>query len=118
MDRIGKFVVALAIVALVFWTIFNQKEMNKIAAARQAAAAEEQAKKAAEQPPAVEASATAAAPSAPAPALPPPVEEKTEKLTSPVLELTFSNLGGGISKAVLVKHEAEQGKPMVINEFG
>jgi YidC/Oxa1 family membrane protein insertase len=118
MDRIGKFAVALAIVTLFAWTYFNQKDMEKAAAARKAAAVAEEQKKAAEAPAVPAATTATAVPDAPAQSAPPAVEEKQETLANPAMELTFSNLGGGIARAVLLKHTAEQGKNVIINEFG
>ena len=122
MDRTGKIVVALSLLLLVAWTIFNQREMQKIAAAR-AVVAEEQQKQeaaaAAAAPPATPAvTATAATPAAPAAPTAPGVPEKTTKISNSKVEFTFTNLGGGISQALLIEHEAESGKRMVINEFG
>lgn len=118
MDRTGKIVIALAIVGLFAWTVVNQRHMEQIKVARQAAAAAEQLRKAAEEPkpetPAIEAAtSTPASPvAAPAPT------EQTETLANSLVEFTFTNLGGGIARAALLKHEAESGKRMVINEFG
>ncbi len=115
MDRKGIIAVALAVVTLFAWTFYNQREMEKVAAFKRAAAAEEQQKKAAEQPPTLETPA-------PAPAAAPPVDpgvpEQSETLVGPTAEFTFSNLGGGITRALLPRHEAERGTPMAINEFG
>src|SRR5690349_11839071 len=115
MDRKGIIAVSLAVITLFAWTFFNQREMDRLAAIKRAAAAEEQLKKAAEQPPAIEAPAPAA--TAPAPATP-AVPEKLETLTGPAVKFTFSNLGGGLARALLLHHEAERGQRMVINEFG
>lgn len=117
MDRKGIIAVTLAVIALFAWTIFNQREMEKVAAAKRAVAAEEQLKKAAETPQNIEALAATPVVNAAAP-VDPGVPEKLETLTGPAVELTFSNLGGGIARALLLHHEAERGKPMVINEFG
>ncbi len=117
MDRKGIIAVALAVITLFAWTIYNQRETEKLAVLRQAAAAEEQQKKAAEQPPALETSAPAPA-AVVAPPVDPGVPEALETLVGPAAEFTFSNLGGGIARALLPKHEAERGKPMAINEFG
>ncbi len=119
MDRKGIIAVTLSVITLFAWTFHNNREMEKGAALRRAAVAAEQAKKAAEAPPKLEAPAPVAAPVASA-ATPtePSVPEKLETLKGPAVELTFSNLGGGIAKALLPKHEAERGQPMVINEFG
>ncbi len=119
MDRTGKIIVALSIALLIAWTVFNQREMQKLTAAR-AVAAEEQKQReaaaAAEAPPVP--AAPVAAPAAPATPSAPTVPEKTETLANSKVEFTFTNLGGGISKALLLDHEAESGKRMVINEFG
>ena len=125
MDRKGIIAVTLAVITLFAWTFFNQREMDRLAAIKRAAAAEEQAraaeeqaKKAAEQPATLEKPAAATPAStalAPADA---GVPETLETLTGPAVKLTFSNLGGGITQALLLHHEAEHGQPMVINEFG
>ena len=119
MDRKGIIAIALAIVTLVGWTIYNQRQIEKARAAHRVAVAEaEKAKPAA--PTATP--APAAMPAAPAiPAVveaAPAVEEKTETLSNGKVDYTFSNLGGGIARALLRTHEAERGQKMVINEFG
>lgn len=119
MDRKGIIAVTLSVITLFAWTFYNNREMEKGAALRRAAAAEEQAKKAAEAPTNIEAPAAAPAPVASvATPTEPSVPETLETLTGPAVEYTFSNLGGGISRALLLHHEAERGKRMVINEFG
>jgi len=122
MDRTGKIIVALSIVLLVVWTVFNQREMQKASAAR-AVIAEEQRQKeaiaAAEAPapaPAVAPLGTPAAVAATVAA--PTVPAQTETLSNSKVAYTFTNLGGGLERAVLLNHEAEAGKRMVINEFG
>lgn len=114
MDRKGIVAVTLAIITLVVWQVYYSREMQKAAAAQQAAAA------------AVAASAPAVAPASPAPeqapvaALPPTpaVEEKVEKLSTGVVQYSFTNLGGGIAKATLLKHKSEQNTQISLNEFG
>lgn len=121
MDRTGKIVVALAVLALLAWTFFSQREMEKNAATRRAAAAAEAQARAAEPQLAKKTEAPAAAPTPAAPATTPvePREpEKIETLANEAVEFSFSNLGGGIAHAALRKHEAERGKLMVLNEFG
>ena len=117
MDRKGIIAVALAVITLFAWTFYNQREMEKVAVLKRAAAAEEQQRNAAERPPALEAPASAPAAAA-TPPVDPGVPEKLETLTGPEVEFTFSNLGGGISRALLLRHEAERGTRMAINEFG
>ncbi|HYR58367.1 MAG TPA: hypothetical protein VEO95_07055, partial [Chthoniobacteraceae bacterium] len=113
MDRTGKIAIALAVVTLFAWTYFNQREVDKAAAARRAAAAAQEQQKAAAEPAKPETPApTTAEPAKPA------VEEKSETLAGPSVEATFTNLGGGIAREVLLKHNAEGGRNVVINEFG
>jgi YidC/Oxa1 family membrane protein insertase len=123
MDRKGIIAVALSIVMLVVWVYYNNIEMKKVAAAKaetEAIAVEKAAKDAASAPPSPAAPAPVAA-ATPAPAAPvtePAVPEQTELLTSPSVDYTFSNLGGGITRALLKNHEGERGMKMVLNEFG
>ena len=44
--------------------------------------------------------------------------EKTEKATSPSVDYFFTNLGGGIAKAILLTHLGENGANVALNEFG
>ncbi|MCE9611865.1 MAG: membrane protein insertase YidC [Chthoniobacter sp.] len=118
MDRKGIIAVSLAIAVLIGWTIWNSKEMAKVAAA-QAKVKAPAAQGAGEPKP--------ADPATPAPV---PVEttpvapavaaeaEKREEIASPSVKYTFTNLGGGIASAQLQKHEAERGQRMTLNEFG
>ena len=110
MDRKGIIAVTLAIITLFAWTIYSQREAEKIAVLRRAAAAEEEQKKAAEQPPAIETPAQAATNVPPPATTEPVVPEKLETLAGTAVEFTFSNLGGGVARALLVNHEAERGK--------
>ncbi len=116
MDRKGIIAITLAVLGLFAWTFFNNREMERIAAARRAAAAQVEQQKTAEEPPA--AATPAPAPTAPPPAVEPGAEEKLETLAGPAVEYTFTNLGGGIAGAALLQHEAERGQRMKINEFG
>jgi YidC/Oxa1 family membrane protein insertase len=129
MDKKGILGIALAIVGLVAWQIYYNKqvrawhEYQQTVAAEEARKAEAKAKEAAAQPgatgtPNVEATATAAAPAA-APATP-EAPEKVETIDTGVVEYTFTNRGGGISRAVLAKHEIDTKTkaPVILNEFG
>ncbi len=118
MDRTGKIAVAIAIAVLIGWMYWNQQEMTK-AAAQQA-----QIKATMEEAAAL---AKAAEPAVPAPVVEPPVPaaptepaavEKREPLSSPLVDYTFTNLGGGIATALLKTHQSEGVQPMVLNEFG
>lgn len=123
MDRKGIIAVALAIIALVWWTLHNQAEMEKYRQAKRAS----DAVKAAERAKVEEAAAQAAAPVAgtetgagAAPAVPvtPEVPETTETLSTALLEQTFTSAGGGISRVVLKTHTGEGGRKIILNEFG
>src|SRR5687768_12894930 len=118
MDRKGIIAVALSILTLIAWYYYNTIEMKKVAAAR----AQEEVVAAAQAPQPVAATPTAAAPSAapvPAPAPgEPTVPEQIEVLPTATVDYTFSNLGGGIAKALLKNHEGERGTKMALNEFG
>ncbi|HEX8296640.1 MAG TPA: membrane protein insertase YidC [Chthoniobacteraceae bacterium] len=119
MDRKGIIAVTLSVITLFAWTFYNQREMDKAAAYQRSIAQEAQRVKAEEEarnPPApVPAAEVPAVPSIPAA---PVVEEKTQNFNTAAVDYTFSNLGGGISRALLRSHEAERGQKMVMNEFG
>ncbi len=140
MDRKGIIAVTLSLIGLFAWQAYYSRQMDAYNKAKQAeqAAAEAEAKKASEEaaknaPPAP-ASATAPAAAADGAAAPasttapatPPVEEKLETLSSPSVQYSFTNLGGGISRATLLKHIADQGglrtgdheTKIVLNQFG
>ncbi len=122
MDRKGIVAVTLAIITLVVWTIYNQREMEKIAQARRDAAAA-----AAIAAPSVvpEASFPAqpsavvpdVAPAVAAPAVP-AVDEKLEQVSTGAIEYSFTNLGGGIARATLLKHASEHNTKIALNELG
>ena len=126
MDRKGIIAVTLALLTLVGWTIWTQKEAQKYAAAQARAKMEEALKS---PPPEPETPPPAAAgkqadvsgkpaEAAAAPPAEPAQPEKIEKLSGISVEYAFSNLGGGIATATLKTHEAERGTRMVLNEFG
>jgi len=139
MDRKGIIGVAIAIIVLVWWQIDYSRKMQRYADAQRAeaaaaAAAQENAapKEGVSPAPTSEASAppTASVPSAPAaaPATQALEEEKTEKIQSPALDplvdYLFTTHGGGIRRAVLLKHVAETGKvkgdetKVILNQIG
>lgn len=124
MDKKGILGIALAIVGLVAWQIYYNKQLRtwqeyqQTVAAEEAKKAEAAAKEAAARP------ATAATPGleapSPAPAATPEVPEKVETINTGVVQYSFTNLGGGISRALLTKHEIDTKTkaPVVLNEFG
>ncbi len=110
MDKKGAIAIALAIIVMVVWQFkFAPKYVPPPAPAAS---------------PAPSASAVAAASAAPAVANPaqpvsatPSVPESLEKIASPTAEYSFTNLGGGIAHAELLKYPAENGN-VSMNEFG
>ncbi len=129
MDRKGIIAISLSIITLIAWIVYNNREMQKVTAAR-AEAATAAAEKAALEP--KEPSTAASEPGA-TPATPSPVTEHTktgtgtftltlpevnETLPTASVDYTFSNLGGGLARTLLKNHEGERGTKMVLNEFG
>jgi YidC/Oxa1 family membrane protein insertase len=119
MDRTSIIAVALAIVVLVVWAKFFAPKMSQNPAATQQPTPGASPVPGAQPTPSVSvAGATKAAPGAEVAPAEKPVEETITKATSPSAEYHFTNLGGGIARAVLLKHEAEGGRPVTLNEFG
>lgn len=113
----------LAVLGLVSWQFYYARETQKAARAVQEAALVAPAKAPAEAPvvPAPAAPVAAEAPAADQAAKPvasPDAPASLEKLATASVEYTFTNLGGGLSRALLRKHNAENGSNVVLNEFG
>ncbi|HEV7405303.1 MAG TPA: membrane protein insertase YidC [Chthoniobacteraceae bacterium] len=115
MDRKGIIIVVLCVAALVWWQLDNTK---RTAAARaEKERAEELAKQEAAKVPVVPVTPEApAVPGAPVQAEA-PVAEKLEKVATPAVDYTLTNLGGGIRRAVLREHLAEHGAKVEMNQF-
>src|SRR5256885_11559222 len=112
MDRTSIIAVGLAIVVLVVWEIYFAPKMYRNPAAAQQATPGASPVPGAQPTPSVSvAEATKAAPGPEAAPAEKPAEETITKTTSPSAEYHFTNLGGGIARAVLLKHEAEGGRP-------
>ena len=111
MDKKGIIAISLAIAVMVIWQIkFAPKYVPpppKPAPAAMATPVERASSPAAE---------TAEAP-APAPSTQaaPTVTETIETVKTPSVEYSFTNLGGGIARADLLKHKAEEGADVVLN---
>jgi hypothetical protein len=129
MDRQGIIGILLAVLGLVSWQIYYTKKRTarsrhsdggrdcgeeraarcrsrgscKCSRCRTVAAAVDPAN------PAVTPASTPALETAPA---------QLEKLSTPTAEYTFTNLGGGIQRALLLQHAAENKSKIVLNEFG
>ncbi len=123
MDRKGIIGVVLAVLGLMAWQIYTTHESQKAARLQQEAALIAAANAPVEAPVAApaDAPAPAVAPSgdqAPKPASSPEEPATLENLSTPSVDYTFTNLGGGLARAVLKKHNAENGDNVVLNEFG
>jgi YidC/Oxa1 family membrane protein insertase len=117
MDRKAIVAITLSLVTLFGWTFYSQKQADRAAAWRnQQRQAAEAAKQAAEPTPALEAPIVAQ-PAAPVAPVTPAVAAQLEKVTTPSVTYTLTNLGGGIARAELLKHAAEKDRRMVLNEF-
>ena len=128
MDRKG--ITGLLVIVALFgaWNFFYIRKSQEVTKARQqieAAAAAEEAAKPKPEPTLPETPATPtapgalAAPGAPAaPALESTSAEKIERISSGSAEYAFTNLGGGIKRATLLKHFAEKDSHVVLNQFG
>ncbi len=115
MDRKGIIAIALSLIFLVFWHYKTNEEIR----AYQAQQAEAQATVTPEATPGASPTpfATTPAPQGETPATTPAaVEEKEEVVSSPVVNYTFTNLGGGIAQAELTQHKGQKDDaPLVIN---
>ncbi len=121
MDRTGWIVVIVCSIGLAGFWHWNQRSLEEVARARRAMAAQSQT----EQPPA---DPSVVAPADPREAAQPsdpsgaeaeeaaPVEVKEELRSSEVI-YDFSNLGGGIATAHLLKHTAHPEGDLFINEY-
>lgn len=125
MDKKGILGIALAIIGLVTWQVYYNKQVREYQAYQQAVAAEEAkkaeaaAKEAAAKAPVapgtnVEATTPSATPSTPA------APEKVETVKAGVVEYAFTSHGGGISQVLLRNHliDARTRADVVLNEFG
>ncbi len=119
MDRKAIVAISLSLVTLFAWTFYSQKQTERATAWRtQQRQIEEAAKReaAAAEAPAM-AQPAIAEPSQPAGPATPAVAAETARVTTPSVAYTMTNLGGGVAAAELLKHAAEKGKRMVLNEF-
>jgi YidC/Oxa1 family membrane protein insertase len=116
MDRKAIVAIALSLVTLFAWTFYSQKQAQRAAAYRaQQQALEEANKPAVEPAPPVTPAQPAVMPSSQP--VTPVVAAQLETVKTPSVEYTFTNLGGGVAKAALLKHAAERDLRMNLNEF-
>jgi YidC/Oxa1 family membrane protein insertase len=122
MDKKGILGITFAVIAFVAYQLHYNKQVREYQAYKQAKAAEEarlaeaKAKEIVAQPgiAPVPVEATVAAPATP------PVPEKIETFNTGSVQYSFTNLGGGISRAVLPNHkiDTKTKADIVLNEFG
>ncbi|MDQ3622043.1 MAG: YidC/Oxa1 family insertase periplasmic-domain containing protein [Verrucomicrobiota bacterium] len=131
MDRQGIIGIIVVVAGIIAWQWYYIGEVQRAARAQQeaAASAAQTAEKAPatptataspQTPPGAQAPAPSAAPIpvTPAAPAPPPASEEIAKLSTAVTEYSFTNLGGGIKRALLREHIAFNNHPVVLNEFG
>src|ERR1039457_2690760 len=122
MDKTGKIAVAIALTVMIGWMVYQAKVNPPPpipAAAPSASPATAGATPQAGSP--APSSAQAENP-APAPEPPEPqVPEQTQLISTSLVEFTFTNHGGGIARAQLIKHMMDQDskdKGVVLNDYG
>jgi len=112
MDRKGIIAVSLAIAVLIAWMYRNNQEMSKAAKALPVKVTEVKAATGVAEDAALVAPVVAESVGVPV------VAEQKETIKTPLVEYTFSSLGGGISTALLNQFVSEGDHKMILNEFG
>ncbi|MEK0447139.1 MAG: Membrane protein insertase YidC [Verrucomicrobiota bacterium] len=123
MDRKGKIAVAILVFCFVIWQWYYSRELEKSRAAVPGIAAEQKVLKeessagtsrVPEQP--AETKATTEVPVAFTASE--SVPARLDVIRTPLVQWQFTSRGGGLSSATLTRHQAEGGRPVVINQFG
>jgi len=118
MDRQAVTAVTIASIVLFAWLYQSQRDAQHLQAVRQAAAAASATPSVVGKPSAIPSATPIARPKATAKAEP-SVPESKQAVVTPLVEYSFTNLGGGIASATLLKHQGEKpGEKMVLNAFG
>ena len=115
MDRKGIIAVSLAIAVLIAWMYRNNQEMSKAAKAMPVKVTEVKAVAGVAEDTGLVAPVVAESVVVPGV---PVVAEQRETIKTPLVEYTFSSLGGGISTALLNQFVSEGNRKMILNEFG
>ena len=122
MDRTAWIVVALCILGLVLWEVysFRQVQPRPVTAAASSATASPAVAAStspapALSPPGITVATPTPAPAQPSPSVAPQFAEVTDTLRNSDMELHLTNRGGGIAKAVLLNHVAEQDRRVILN---
>ncbi len=116
MDRTSVIAVAAAVTVLVGWEFWYAPKMARQQAAQRPVAAATAPTLAANTPTSP-VTPPSFQPAKPLPATEPAVAETITKAATLSAQYEFTNIGGGIERAVLLKHDAERG-PVTLNEFG
>jgi YidC/Oxa1 family membrane protein insertase len=121
MDRTAWTAVALCILGLVLWEVYSFRQVQPRPVTSTASAPAGSTTPAASvsssspvAPPSANLSPSPSAPAQPSPSVA-PFAEVTETLRNSDLELHLTNRGGGIAKAVLLNHLAEQERRVTLN---
>ncbi len=118
MDRKAIVAIALSLVTLFAWTFYSQKQTERATAWRNQQRAAAEATKAATEPAETPAAAAATTAQSVVPVAPvPAANAQIENVSTPSVAYKMTNLGGGVAAAELLKHAAEKGQRMVLNEF-
>lgn len=128
MDRKGIAAIVLSLLVMVGWQFWNQKQLKdwqdahpaEVAAAKAAAEAAANGSPTASPKAATPAPGITAAPVSPVGTKPgTEVPEHKQAVSTPSVIYNFTNRGGGIATAELLKHEGEMpGQHIVLNTFG
>jgi len=119
MDKQGKIGITITIIFLVAWQMYQAKNykppVTPPAAQATATASTSPLDKAATAP---QEGAVATEPKKPAAPVEQAVPEQTQKIVTPSVDYVFTNHGGGILRAELLKHAAEDDHHVTLNEYG
>ncbi|MEI8342655.1 MAG: hypothetical protein WCH43_14120, partial [Verrucomicrobiota bacterium] len=124
MDKKGIIAVAIAIITLVVWQIYFAPKPPVPSAQAAVKGAGTPASQQLSSPSAAPTAAPSVAPATTADKSKTPVpaeasvEPKTETVTSPEVDYLFTNLGGGISRALLKEHKGDNETNVTLNEHG
>ncbi len=126
MDRTGKIAVAIAILVMVGWVVYQSKIQpppSPAGASPSPSPAVASSGTGASPQPSPSASPGEAKPATPAPTPEPVVAEQTVDIPAPPKQpnviFTFTNHGGGIARAELTNHLVDDGgKHIVLNDYG
>src|SRR5439155_7547999 len=115
MDRQAWIAISLCVVGLVLWQVYMTTHSLPPAKSSPNASPAIASPSVAPAPSALPLPSPTAAPAPQPLSTPLPFAEKTETLRNSDLELVLTNRGGGIAKAILPTHAAENGRRLLLN---